>query len=107
MIGVDVWDGSPTQVNAYFRLATNTTYPLLLKGSPIGHVYGIGFEDYVVIDHEGIIQYRRFTFGASNKSKTAQDAIIEALSVLPAKAPEKTAVEADSWGRIKSTAERY
>lgn len=53
-----MWDGSPQQVDVFFRLRTNTTYPLLLMGSRIGRSYGYAQDNYVVLDHEGIVRYR-------------------------------------------------
>jgi len=57
-LGIDVWDGRSTQVNANFKLGTSTTYPLLLDGSMVGRQYDLGRDYYVVIDHLGIVRYR-------------------------------------------------
>jgi hypothetical protein len=57
-LGIDVWDGRSTQVNANFKLGTSTTYPLLLDGSLVGRQYDLGRDYYVVIDHLGIVRYR-------------------------------------------------
>lgn len=53
-----MWDGNPAQVNAIFKQGTGTTYPLLLDGSPVSREYKIARDNYVVIDHEGVIRYR-------------------------------------------------
>ena len=57
-LGIDVWDGRSTQVNANFKLGTSTTYPLLLDGSLVGRQYDLGRDYYVVVDHLGIVRYR-------------------------------------------------
>ena len=105
-LGVDVWNGTPTQVSANFRGKVKTSFPLLLNGSSVARTYGLGYEDYLVIDHQGIIRYRPAAFGVSLKA--VRSTIEETLSKLPEPeaAPEaKEAVEELSWGRIKADAE--
>ncbi|MFT5375579.1 MAG: hypothetical protein ACI906_002405 [Candidatus Latescibacterota bacterium] len=53
-----MWDGSQQQVDVFFRLRTETTYPLLLMGSRVGRGYGYAQDNYIVLDHEGIVRYR-------------------------------------------------
>lgn len=52
-----MWDGSPGQVDALFRLQTETTYLLLTKASQVGRTFGFGHTNYAVIDHQGVIRY--------------------------------------------------
>ena len=53
-----MWDGSAAQVELIFRAGTDTTYPLLLNGSSVGRDYGLSYNQYVVVDHLGIVRYR-------------------------------------------------
>ena len=62
VIGVDVWDGFPKQVDAYFRQLAGATYPLLLSGSGVGWGFGLGENSFMVVDHEGVIRYRGSSF---------------------------------------------
>ena len=104
-IGIDVRNGSPTQVAANFRQRVKTTYPLLLEGSGVARLYGVGYEDLMVVDHEGIIRYRPENFGSS--LKTAQRALEEALTRVPkpetesGKAPDSSQDGLNSWGAVK------
>lgn len=53
-----MWDGRAAQVELIFRAGTGTTYPLLLNGSRVGRDYGLNYNQYVVVDHLGIVRYR-------------------------------------------------
>ncbi len=98
-----MWDGSQQQVDVFFRLRTNTTYQLLLLGSRIGRSYGYAQDNYVVLDHEGIVRYRT-PLGPSKGNRfdgaAIRAAIAESLEDLAATlaaaeeevAPEMTAV---------------
>lgn len=53
VLGVDTWNGSPTQL-LFFKNSTGTTYPLLLNGGSatggnVSELYGT-WDNYVVID---------------------------------------------------------
>lgn len=84
-LGIDVWDGKPTQVNAHFKQGTGTTYPLLLDGSAVGRQYDMGRDYYVVIDHLGIVRYRTSDggrLGARLDDAAVRAAIVESLDDL-------------------------
>jgi hypothetical protein len=60
VLGVDLWDGTPSQVGS-FKSLTGTSYPLLLLGSnPAGGnlttLYG-PYDNYIVINKQGIVRY--------------------------------------------------
>jgi hypothetical protein len=96
----------------FFRLRTNTTYPLLLMGSLIGRGYGYSQDNYVVLDHEGIVRYRT-PLGPTKGNRFDGAAIRAAISVsladlaaaqaeeLP---PEMTAVLDDKQSRPEAFA---
>ena len=106
-LGIDVWNGTPAQVRNHFRRGTGTTYPLLLEGSAVARSYGLGYEDYIVIDHRGIIRYRPAAFGISLKA--VRSAIDQALAELPGPAalPKLGGEETTPWGAVKTEMEKY
>lgn len=60
VIGVDLWNGTPAQLNS-FKTLTGTQYPLLLNGAtPAGGnlstSYGT-YDNYLVIDAGGVVRY--------------------------------------------------
>ena len=75
---MDVWNGAPNQVDAQFRLNTGTTYPLLLKGSSTGRLYGFDRHNYAVIDHNGVLRYRS---AGTTLSRFDNDAIQATINV--------------------------
>ena len=56
-IGLDVWNGSAAQVQT-FKIQTGITYPLSLNASASAVDYGVIRDYSVVIDQDGIIQYK-------------------------------------------------
>ena len=56
-IGIDVYNGSASQVQV-FKQITGSTYPLCLFGGSLQSSYGVTSEYSVVIDQEGIIRYK-------------------------------------------------
>ena len=54
---MDVWDGSPPDVQRYFVNTTKATYPILTRGSGVGSQYGLDRSTFVIVDHEGLISY--------------------------------------------------
>jgi hypothetical protein len=103
---VDIWNGTAKQVDAVFRQGTNTTYPLLLQGGPVARLYGLDRENYVVVDHEGVIRYVsdwRNRLGVRFDEGAVRQAITQALQAIPPpEPPPGSAVEAVSWGKVKS-----
>ena len=60
VLGVDLWNGTSTQV-AGFRDQTGVTFPLLLNGAlatggNLSTLYG-PYDNYLVIDRQGIVRY--------------------------------------------------
>ena len=55
ILGLDMYDGSPTQLNL-FRNITGATFPLLRQASKVGSAYGVTTTDLFVVDRNGIIQ---------------------------------------------------
>ncbi|HIG57593.1 MAG TPA: hypothetical protein EYG11_02605 [Candidatus Latescibacteria bacterium] len=52
-----MWNGTPEQVEAIFRLRTGASFPLLLQGSRVGRAYGLVNEQYAIIDHRGVLRF--------------------------------------------------
>ena len=81
-LGLDVWNGSPTQVERMFLERTGTSYPLLLNASKVAGAFGLGHTSYVLVDHEGIVLYvSNFTL-QDFSSREVHRAIQAALKVL-------------------------
>lgn len=58
LIGLDIWNGSNSQVQNYARGAgRNITFPLGLQASQVGNEYGLDRHSFVIVDAQGIIQY--------------------------------------------------
>jgi peroxiredoxin len=73
-VGVDTWDGSSGQVQS-FRASTGITYPLLLNGSSVQQDYTTTYDRVIVVDKDGVIQYK-----SSNNATTA--VVAEAKAVI-------------------------
>lgn len=56
ILGLDVWDGNSSAVNA-FETATEVNFPLLLNASSVARDYGITYDRLVVIDQNGGIVF--------------------------------------------------
>lgn len=95
VLAADCWNGAPFLV-AGFVEDTGITFPVLLDASIISVQYGIPYDNYVVIDPEGIVRYTSlnevFT-GLGTWNDTAVRAVLD--QNLP------TAVERHSWSVIK------
>lgn len=108
MLGIDMWNGSAQQVDAVFRKGTGTTYPLLLKGGEVARTYGLDRENYVLVDHEGVIRYVsdwRGGLGRRFDEPAVRQAIEAALQAIPAPEPpaaDGSAVSPATWGQAKS-----
>lgn len=60
VLGADLWNGTPAQVQS-FKNQTGATFPLLLQGlsatgGNLGTLYGT-YDNYVVISKQGIVRY--------------------------------------------------
>jgi hypothetical protein len=57
-IGIDVWNGSNSQVQNFAHGGgRNITYPLGLNGGSIGSQWGLDRHSFVIVDASGIIRY--------------------------------------------------
>ena len=115
LLGVDIWNGTANQVDIVYRQGTHTTYPLLLEGGKVARQYELDRENYVVVDHEGVIRYIsdwRSRLGVRFDNHATSQAIDQALQAIPVPEPppaeesppvgEGSAVAPSSWGAIKS-----
>ena len=55
-IALETWNGSLSQATSYLNL-TKITYPLLLSAGNALNLFGITYDNYLVIDHQGILRY--------------------------------------------------
>lgn len=97
-IGVDLWNGTTTQLSG-FRDATGVTFPLLLNGAVatggnLATLYGT-YDNYVVINKQGIVRYHaanRWPHGNRyhlNEIRGTIDSLVGAtVGVEPAPVPE-------------------
>ena len=92
-LGVDVWNGSVSQLSG-FRGTTGITYPLLRLASGILTSYACDREYFFVIDREGIIRYRSAGALYARYHKDEIIAVIESLLASP--------VAPTTWGGVKS-----
>ena len=117
LLGVDIWNGTAKQVDVVYRQGTHTTYPLLLEGGQVARQYELDRENYIVVDHEGVIRYVsdwRSKLGVRFDNRAVRQAIDQALQDIPVPQPETppaeeeppagggSAVAPASWGAAKS-----
>lgn len=55
-LALDTWNGSLSQAQSYVN-STGITYPLLTQAGNELNNYGIAYDNYLVLDHQGIIRY--------------------------------------------------
>ena len=55
-LALETWNGSLSQAQAYVN-STGITYPLLTRAGKELNNYGITYDNYLVLDHQGIIRY--------------------------------------------------
>lgn len=58
VLGIDIWNANPANVQAVWIDDGLASYPMLVNGSQVGSDYGVGQDYYFVVDHEGIVRYR-------------------------------------------------
>ena len=82
MIDVDIWNGSLIQVQGFIDV-TGTTFPVLRDAGFLSQpaYYGINYENYVVIDAEGIVRYVSRTVQGGRGGW--QEAAVRAASAIP------------------------
>jgi hypothetical protein len=58
VVGIDIWNGSATQVQVFAQGGgRNVTYPLGMQGGTYGGLWGLDRHSLVIVDAQGIIQY--------------------------------------------------
>lgn len=82
-IGVDTWDGTEAGV-ASFKSSTGITYPVCYDGSDLESLYSTTYDRIVVIDREGIIQYKSTANATSNIVQKAGNVISSLLNATSA-----------------------
>ena len=55
-LALDTWNGSLSQTQSYVN-TTGITYPLLTQARNELNNYGITYDNYLVLDHQGILRY--------------------------------------------------
>ena len=55
-LALETWNGSLSQAQSYVN-ATGITYPLLTQAGNELNNYGITYDNYLVLDHQGILRY--------------------------------------------------
>lgn len=55
MLGVDLWNGSPAQVNT-FTFVTQVKFPMLQKGRNPEFPWGLGIDNVIIVDQDGIVR---------------------------------------------------
>lgn len=78
-IGIDTWNGNASGV-ANFKSSTGLTYPLCYEGSQVVTEYKTTYDRIVVIDKDGIIQYKSSANSTSDVVKTASNVIMPLLN---------------------------
>jgi hypothetical protein len=97
-LDVDCWNGSNAQVQS-FANNTGVTFPVIAKGGYLQDPsqYGIAYDDYVVIDKDGIVRYTSvnepYSTGAGRYNGAHIRAAIQAW--LP------SGVEGRTWAAVK------
>jgi hypothetical protein len=76
-IGIDTWNGNASGV-ANFKASTGLTYPLCYNGSDVESLYGTTYDRMVVIDKDGVIQYKS-TVNSSTDEVEAASTVINSL----------------------------
>ena len=77
MVGFDLWNGNPAQVNAFTQL-TGVTFPILMRAAEGGNRWGVGLEHVMVVDQEGIVRLVNNISGPShfNAINTLANALV-------------------------------
>ncbi len=92
MLGLDVWNGNPGQVNS-FRTAASVTFPVLRNaGSPFG------LEDLIVVGPDGIVRFFASSSltnstARSNAAKVVDELLAQIPAPVPAISVQQTAID--------------
>jgi peroxiredoxin len=79
-IGIDTWNGNEAGVES-FKSSTEVTYPLCYEGSELEELYSTSYDRIVVVDQEGIIQYKSTANATSGVVAAASKVISSLLSI--------------------------
>lgn len=77
-LGIDAWDGNETAVEN-FRGLSRITYPLAMQGSKMVERYATTYDRIIIVDAEGVIQYKGTTNAYSGIVELAHDIIDDLL----------------------------
>lgn len=67
MLGLDFWDATSSLATMRdFKQRTGITFPLLLQAGSAGSLYGISYDRLIVIDQQGIIQFKGTSLAAND-----------------------------------------
>ena len=55
-LGLETWNGSLNQAITYVNI-TGITYPLLISAGNALNLFGMTYDNYLVIDHQGVLRY--------------------------------------------------
>lgn len=77
MFAIDVWDGSPAQVQIFYN-NSDWTHPILMRGGAAGIMsdYDCGYDYVFIIDADGIIRWRGAPF-AAGLAEAVEQAVAE------------------------------
>lgn len=81
-LALDTWDGTLAQAQAYADIS-GITYPLLIEASSALDLFGMTYDNYVVIDHQGVLRYSSAgngNLGERYRLSDIQDVIEEYLA---------------------------
>jgi len=59
VLGLDVWNGTRSQLANNFKIPTGASYPLLLEASGVGNIYGVSYDSIVIVDQDQKIVYKK------------------------------------------------
>jgi len=91
-IALETWNGSLSQATTYLNL-TKITYPLLISAGNALDSFGMTYDNYLVIDHQGVLRYSSAGNGGLgeryrlNEIKDAIETYLEATGLNIAKIP--------------------
>ncbi len=56
VVGVEIYNGTPSTINSQFISLTNITFPILTYGNAISQLYGMNSSNFVVVGIDGNIK---------------------------------------------------
>ena len=91
-IALETWNGSLNQATTYLNI-TKITYPLLIGAANALNTFGMTYDNYLVIDHQGVLRYSSAEKGGLgeryrlNEIKDAIETYLAAIGLNIAKIP--------------------